>query len=96
MSGLELFLGFPMDEVFQKSLKKNNPYLVSFLIGQKDYLQEASYEGMQYLGKCVEAYPTLDQLSHMEIHLISLLKRLAPQYPFQSNPLKLLTLNERS
>ncbi len=80
------------DDCFQRELKKANPYFVSLLIGKKEYLQTVVHHGNQYLGKFFESNPTLDQIHDTERHLLSLLQTLTPNYPFKSNPPKLVTV----
>lgn len=96
MFTLKLFLGFPADDPFKKELKKANPYLVSLLIGKEEYLQEVVLHEQQYLGKYLSAYPSINQLDDLEKHLLSLLQKLTPGYPFTQNPPKLVTITHGS
>jgi hypothetical protein len=89
---LKLFLGFALDEAFQKELNKADSYFTTLFIGKEEYLQDISHQGRCYLGKYLLSYPSLDQLEDLEKHLLSLLKRLTPRYSFTQNPLVLLTL----
>ena len=93
MFDLKLFLGFCIDDIFQHELKKTNPYLISLLIGKEEYLEQISSNGKCYLGKYLAAFPTVDQLEISEKHLLSLLLKLVPQYPFPNNPPVVITLN---
>lgn len=92
MFDLKLFLGFAVDELFHKKLQEANPYLLSLFIGKEDYLKEISYQGKNYLGKYLPAFPTFDQLEDVEKHLHSLLSKLVPSYSFATNPPVVMTL----
>ncbi len=93
MFKLNLFLGFAGDQLFQKELNKANATLRSLLIGKKDYLEEVNCEGKSWLGKHLAEFPTLEEIEGMEKHLVSLLKKLTPNYPFSENPPRLVTLD---
>ena len=92
MFDLKLFLGFSTDDSFQQELKLTNPYIVSQFIGREEYLHEVTYQDKYYLGKYLSVYPTPDQLEDLERHLLSLLNKLAPHYPFSDNPPVLVTI----
>lgn len=90
---LSLFLGFPCDALFEKELELANPFFVTFLTSGGDYL-EATYENQKkYLGKKLPPLVTLPELECFELHIISLLRRLAPHYSFNTHPLILLTVS---
>lgn len=91
MFDLKLFLGFAADEIFHKELSTTNPYLISLFVGKEGYLQEISHQGRCYLGKYFHSFPTLEHIEDLEKHLVSILRRLAPRYPFERNPLVLVT-----
>jgi hypothetical protein len=93
MFSLKLFLGFLADELFSKELKQANPYLVSLFFKKEQYLQEVRHEGKCFFGKSLPPFPTLEQIEDLEKHLLSLLKQVAPRYPFANNPLCVLTLH---
>jgi hypothetical protein len=93
MFDLKLFLGFLPDEAFQGQLLQTNPYLTALFIGKEEYLQEINHQGKRYLGKHLSSFPTLDQLEDLEKHILSLLHKLAPHYPFAKNPPVLITLS---
>jgi hypothetical protein len=94
MFDLKVFLGFAQNELFQKELRETNPYLTTLFIGKEEYLQEISHLGKRYLGKYLPPFPTLDQLEDLEKHLLSLLNKLAPHYPFVNTPPVLVILND--
>ncbi len=91
MFDLKLFLGFAPDDLFESELKKANPHLISLFIGKEDYLQVLEQGGCRYLGKPLYGCPSVDQISDLEKHLLSLLQRLTPHYPFDHNPPLLIT-----
>lgn len=91
MFELKLFLGVHADEVFNKELQCTNPYLISLFVGKDEYLQEMEHEGKRYLGKYLNAFPTLEQIEDVEKHVLSLLSQVAPRYPYAENPPLLLT-----
>jgi hypothetical protein len=93
MFDLKVFLGFAQNELFQKELQQANPYLTSLFIGKEEYLQEIAHLGKHYLGKYLPLFPTLDQLEDLEKHLLSLLHKLAPHYPFANTPPVLVILD---
>jgi hypothetical protein len=93
MHQLSLFLGLKTDDSFENLLALTNPYLATLLIGKEEYLQNMELRGERYLGKFLQVHPTLEHLEDMEKHILSLLQKLAPQYPFAQNPLQLLTVN---
>lgn len=94
MFDLKIFLGFPRNEAFQKEIKRANPYLLSLFIGKEDYLRELDHDGLPYLGKYLPSFPTIEQLEDLEKHLVSLLHKLAPSYPFASTPPVLIVSHE--
>jgi hypothetical protein len=79
---VKLFLGFKPDPFFQQEFGRASLYLRTFLIGREEYLQEVHLQEEQWLGKWLGPFPTLEQLVDLEKHLLSLLGRLAPCYPF--------------
>lgn len=93
MLELSLFLGFSPDEAFENELEKTNPFLVSYLIGKEEFLLEIEYCNRRYLGKRIHGHPSLEQLESLEKHLLSLLEKLTPNYPFSANPPVLVTCN---
>lgn len=91
-----LFLGFSIDPAFQLSLKTANPHLVSLLTSGGDYLQKFSTGGQDFLGKEISCAPNLEELESLEANLISLLKKLSPDYPFHINPPKLFAYTPKT
>lgn len=91
-----LFLGFSIDPSFKTSLRSVNPHLVSLLTSGGDYLQKISTANQEFLGKTIPDFPNFEELESLETHLISLLKKLAPQYPFHTNPPKLFAYTSKT
>lgn len=88
-----LFLGFPVTPDLQAGLSKVDPEERSFFVNSSgDYLAQAEYQGMTYLGKKVGASLLLDDLPLLEAHLASLLHRLVPDYSYGPDALVLLPL----
>lgn len=86
-----LLLGILQETSLNQHLEKSNPYLVSYFTEGKDYLQKFSVKGKSYLGKPLPSQATLEHIYAMETHILSLLKKIVPSYPFTSNPLVLLS-----
>lgn len=86
MFDLQLFLGFPPDTAFERLVSRVNPSLLSLFLEGGDYLSEFSHKNRRYLGKPVPLSTSINQLENLEIHLLSLLRKLAPEYPFSNNP----------
>jgi hypothetical protein len=91
MFDLQLFLGFALDSTFDQLVSRANPHLLSLLTKGGDYLSEFSHNHKRYLGKPIPSSLPIAQLESLEIHMLSLLKKLAPEYPFSENPPVLVT-----
>lgn len=91
MFDLKLFLGFAPDAEFEQLLSRANPHLLSLFMGGGDYLSEISYNKRRYLGKPLPLTTPVSQLESLEVHLLSLLRKLAPEYAFSENPPVLVT-----
>ena len=86
-----LFLGFPLDDLYNEQLKGQDPALLAYYInGEGLYLREFSAEGLQFIGKEAGELITLAQLGELEKHLYSLLRLLVPEYPYEETPLYLV------
>ncbi|MEZ5315363.1 MAG: hypothetical protein R3E91_04040 [Chlamydiales bacterium] len=94
MFNVQLFLGFPLDSSFEEIISKSHPQLFFFFTKGEKYLIDLVYDKQRYLGKLVPSAMTINELEDLEIHLLSLLKRLAPQYPFSQNPPMLMCIND--
>lgn len=87
----QLFLGFPVDEAFLESLDQIDEKLQNYFVQQNDhYLQKiVGANGTVYFGKFVGEKTDLQELHAVEANIYSLLKRLAPGFPFQKTALRL-------
>jgi hypothetical protein len=85
-----LFIGFPIEGTFSQLLDQVNPTLKkTFIQSEGDYLQEIGHEGRRFLGKSVEGPYEVDALELCQENVYSLLRKLAPEFPFEDHPLVL-------
>ena len=90
MFDAELFLGFPVDALYSRQIEKANPHVVAQFIQKKgDYLQEATYDEMRFIGKEVGKIVTIPQLKQLEQNVYSILKKIVPEFPYNETPLYL-------
>jgi hypothetical protein len=85
----QIFLGIPLDSLFQAQLKQVPPPLHALFI-HPEYLQQVEYAGQSYLGKVLDSLIEIQTLDSMEANIYSLLARLVADY--QKKPLVLLAL----
>ncbi len=72
-------------------LQSANPSLVAlFTKGGDDYLETVEHHGQRYLGKCVGENADLARITLVEANIMSLLRRLVPDYPYQETPMLVL------
>jgi hypothetical protein len=91
-----LFLGFPIEESFEKKLNLTNPYIVSLFVKKNgDYLQEVTFKTRKYLGKFVGHMTDFSELELIEANIFSILKKLVPDHPYDQTPLVLFTLSDK-
>lgn len=77
----QLFLGVEIDDNLSNMLAKANPRLLELLIQNEPiYLQRASCQRKDYLGKYVGDLISLSQLELIELNIMSLLKKISPEY----------------
>lgn len=91
MFQLKLFLGIPSNEALQKELARANPCLRSLFMGGGDYLTEITHSQQRYIGKPIPLSIPVNQLENLEEHILSLLRKLTPEYAFSKNPPVLVT-----
>lgn len=94
MPDTTLFLGFALSESYQKELA-HLPAIERELFIQKHpslYLQEIESDGTFYLGKCLGPLVEFSTLEASQSHILSLLKKLIPSFPYEQYPLLLLAL----
>lgn len=94
----QLFLGFPMDDVFLESFEQIDEKVQNFFVREDDqYLQKVTNaSGTIYLGKFIGDKTDLEELHDIEANIYSLLKRIAPDYPFHQTPLRLFPAKEKN
>lgn len=82
---LQLFLGFPLDGLFEEHLQKSSPPMVALFTKGGDYLSPLTIKNQKYLGKFPSPHSTMEELECLEANLLSLLRRIAPRYPFEGS-----------
>ncbi len=95
MFEIDLFLGFPVDPLYQAALSKANPKIVAqFIQGSDDYLKEVVHGNMRFLGKNIGKMISLAELELLEKNVYSLLKRLVSEFPYEEAPLYLFPIEK--
>lgn len=80
-----LFLGFPVDAAYSRSMKGfDSKFLELFF--QSDYLSEVTHEGVRYLGKFADPL-SINEISLLQSNIYSILKKMVPSYPYEKVPL---------
>lgn len=91
----KLFLGCQIDSCYEKYLSKANPQLISLFIQPKgEFLNEAIYQDQRYLGRFISSPSDLSDIELLQPHIYSLLKRLVPDYSYETMPLWLFPVIE--
>lgn len=91
----KLFMGVVVEGSFASQFSSANPQLVAlFLNPEREYLLEMKHEGKTYLGKTVSTSADLASLDQMEANIVSLLKKIVPDYPYDDLELVLFPLVE--
>lgn len=89
----QLFLAYPLNSQYEAKLEQIPHSLrVFFIQDHPDYLQQITHNGIPYLGKQLEKVIDLRTLDSLEAHIISLLKRLVPDHPYENDTLTFLPL----
>jgi hypothetical protein len=88
-----LFLGLPITEHWERSIQLINPHLLRYFINGKDYLHEIQMGCEKFIGKPTEEILSLKQMEELNIHILSLLKRINPHFPISRDSLILITIN---
>lgn len=97
-----LFLGFPLSDSYQLLLLELPSAERKMFIQNQDfhqdspYLQKIEYEGMEYLGKYLGSSIDMATFDLSYSHIVSLLKKLIPQFPYEQNSLFLLALSSQN
>ena len=89
-----LFLAFPLDKDYLSKLLAVQPALRSLFIqeGDLNYLQTIEHDGQTYLVKNLGSKTDLATLESVRSHLLSILRRLIEDYPYESHPLRILAI----
>jgi hypothetical protein len=88
----KIFLGFPVDAVFQKALDRSNPALRDLLTkGGEEYLEVYESQDQLFLGKTLGATADLSRIELAHANIMSLLKKLVSDYPYQPSSLVLIS-----
>ena len=96
--GAALFLGFPVDDSFAKTLETVDAQLAALFIRKdaSDYLQEVIYRNVRYFGKFAGEISDIVQLRLLEANIYSLLKKIVPHYQSEKIPLLLFPVSTSS
>lgn len=88
-----LFLGFPVDRLYESALLNVSPQLLAlFIQNEGQYLEEVFFENQRYLGHYLKSPANLSDLELMQSHIYSLLKRLVSSYPYEKSALWLFPI----
>jgi len=89
-----LFIGIPLREIEIDQLKiLPTPLLAAFIKDQpSDYLQKIESDGISYLGKFIEVPYNVSNIQSLEQNILSLLRKLLPDFSSEDNPLLLIAL----
>ncbi len=84
MEGNTLFLGFPVDRLFEEELNKINPDLVKYYIKKEsnDYLIDTQHQEMRFFGKNLDKIATVDEVNQLGENIYSILKKIVPDFPY--------------
>ena len=89
-----LFLAFPLRPDYISNLELVPIALRALYIRNLDenYLSEISHKGQRFLAKNLGSLIDFQALESAQIHIYSVLKKLIPDFPYNSHPLVLLAL----
>lgn len=91
----KLFIGFTVKDDFREMLTLVPKEIVSLFIQRdSDYLQRFSSGGVDYLGKQLEEITSMESLELIQQNVYSLLRRLVADYPYESESLVILSIND--
>lgn len=95
MSGsVELFLGFHVPAEYAGKLNRVSPEVLALFIQDNPvYLRQVVIDDVVYLGKFIGKNVEVDTLSLIQNHILSLLKKLVPEYPYSEDDLLLFPLS---
>lgn len=91
----KLFMGVVVEGPFAAKFAAANPQLVALFLGpEREYLLEVQHEGKRYLGKTISTSSDLASLEQTEANIVSLLKKILPDYPYDDLEMVLFPLVE--
>ena len=80
---VKLFLGMHLDSALKEAISLNHPDFVKLFLNHTDaYLFTTIFEDQKYLGKFIDSGTSLADLQLSQNNLLSIAKKLAPNYPF--------------
>jgi len=89
----QLFLGFPVDENLSKMLDSLDEGIKSlFFQDNEQYLQSVAHKDLLYIGKFVGVKSDMQTLHSLEENIYSILRRVAPNFPYKETPLRLFPI----
>jgi hypothetical protein len=90
-----LFLGFPLSDTYRQELHRvPSSERELFIQSQASpYLQQIEHEGAVYLGKFLGVSIEIAALESLQSHILSLLKKLVPHFPYERYPFYLLAIS---
>jgi hypothetical protein len=89
----KLFLGFLVDSTYQNFLNSLNPEVKALYIQKEEtYLQQYLFQNELFLGKMIEIPGNLPHLELSSQNILSLLKKIVPNYSYEHAELWLLPL----
>lgn len=90
---IDMFFGFPVDERFSSALKSLDPRMIDLYVQEGEaYLQSIENEGSKFLGKPVGSITETSTLELLQLNIYSILKKLVPDFPYESTPLQLVPI----
>lgn len=88
---VELFFGFPVNNDYDYFLKNVDLRVYELYVREGDaYLQNLTYQGIQYLGKPVSPIVEIATLELLQLNIYSLLKKLVPDFAYETIPLQIV------
>lgn len=97
-----LFLGFPLTDAYRLALLAIPSVERDLFIQNQDpfqpdspYLQKIEHEGIEYLGKYLGSSIDMATCDLSYFHILSLLKKLIPHFPYEQHSLFMLALPSR-
>lgn len=77
-----------MDAAYEQKLATVNPPLLAlFTSGGEEYLESREHQGRPYFGKTLGGSIDLPRLELVQGNVLSILRRLVPDYAYESVPL---------